>query len=650
MVEQNNPFVIEDEARVTYINNVTGEKWPEWKLYKDCTDEEKQKINLAQYPSNCICLDRDLKDYTDEQIEADYQLITKSVKKKGMMCFYSYRSPHGYHILIPIEGLDKFDEDLRREIRKFYVDIFLSDPAKISDRGVLSLPDRPHFKNGMIYHIKENFVGVNGINQQALEICIERVKSNKLTIQKVNKDVDFANFFETDNFFNFVKNNVIPDGTNRDNIIFPNLAVAAYKSGKTKEQIKEIMEPIIKNNFPGKTWPEFNGWLKKAFKEEIKDWNPIQLNNWSKIYTQEKKDFYDLSKVPVLKLEDIDKDKTISIEKIQNKGKFNFIWDRDFLSREVEEVEWLIENWIARGDTNFMVGKAASFKSTIILSLAYAVANGLLALNAYKTKKMKVLYINEENSEKNFCSMIKRVKRGLGLDENVDNDVCFSQMENLKFDDIEHLKYLIDFIKKNDIGWIIVDSFRRVISFDENSANEMNKFTDNLKVLKKFCNNVTISMIHHTKKDAGGKYVTDVRDMLRGSSDIVNAADSIIYAERRSGKNSLLLSHIKNRSGLEMEQKLINIDNGEDDDQAYFYESAQQPNPQAKSAIENCADEIANLKEKGIKDFEKKDLQDIIKKYSAATTTRALRQIREEGLVIDDGSPSNNPHKRYTFV
>ena len=643
-----NPFVIEAKAKVTYINKLTNEFWQNWKYYEDCSDEEKEKINLASYPLNSILFDRDLPDMSEEGIENDYQGFTNMMRKRGIQCFYSYRSPHGYHIIAPFDGLEKLNDDLRREIRKYYVSLFTSDPAKISDRGVVSLPDRPHFKNGAVYPIKENFIGINGINESVMKQSEDTVIKNQLMIRKVNEEVDFKNYFEEDNFFKFVKTHVIPDNTNRDITIFPNLAVAAVKSGKDKKDIDDILRPIIQNNFTGKTYQEFEGWYKKAIRGDIKDYNTIQLNNWSKTFSQDKVDFYDMNPIKLLQENFQEVKEKIDIGQIQVPERFHFYWDNEFLELQTSEVDWLVDKWIAKGDINWIAGKSSSFKSTVLLSLAYAVANGKLAFNKYPTHKCKVLYLNEENNLKIIQGFVKRVKKGLGLSETESNDVVFGQMENLKLDSIDDLNHLIAFIKKNNIEWLICDSFRRFISFDENSANDMNRFMDNIKTLRKICNGLTITIIHHLKKEQTN-YSSDMRDMLRGSSDIVNSADSIIGVRRKHGFDAIQIEHIKNRSGIEMENKLILMDCGDDGKSAYFYESDKEMDKdKMNTKPDECAEKIIKLMtDKKLSPFKRSDLIELEKDYSHDTITKALNILEISEEIVKAGS---GKYTNYTIV
>jgi hypothetical protein len=365
----NSAFIIEPNAKVTYINQIHNTMWPNWKIYKDCTEEEKEQINLSSYPSNSILFDRDLPGKTEAEINEDYSGFKEMLIKRKINCFYSYRSPKGFHILALFKNLEKLDPDLRKEIKKYYVSLFQTDPAKISDRGIVSLPGKPHFKNDVIYNVFEWVKGENDIHESVLQDCKQKVEENRNKLIKINKDTDFVNYCEKDPFFLYIKNNEIPEGTGRDITIFPNLAIAMSKSGKTMEEIKEIIQPIIKKNFPGKKYVEFEGWLKKALSNEIADYNPFQLNSWMRIYSKDKKDVYNMNPDKIELLED------------EKKEKFKVYWDKDLDDITDTKNEWLIEGWLSKSDINFIAGKAASFKSTVALHIAFAVSEGLPVFN-----------------------------------------------------------------------------------------------------------------------------------------------------------------------------------------------------------------------------------------------------------------------------
>jgi len=623
----NEAFIIEDEAKVTYINKLTGEKWPTWKTYKDCSVEEKKQINLASYPKNCICFDRDLKDYDEGEINKDYHGFRAMLEKRYIKNFYMYRSPNGYHVIAPFKDLDKIDEKLKREFKRFYVSLFLSDTAKISDRGILSLPGRPHFKDGKIYNIAEWRKGENTMLTEVLEECKLNISKSQDKLVQVNVDRNFTNYFEEDPFFQYIQLNEIPDNTNRDMTIFPNLAVACAKSGHPIEYIKQILEPVILKNFPGKSWSEFQGWLNKAYKGDIDDYNPFQLNNWMKTYTANG-EVYDLTPLDARReLKDPNK-KSNSLQ---------IYWDNELHLLGSVNTEWLIEKWIPAGDICFVAGKAASYKTTLCLHLSYAIAEGMLAFQKYKTVKSKVLYLNEENSSNILMDMITRVKKGLQIVST--ENVAFSVMENLKLDLTKDCEKLIAFINENDIKVLICDSFRRFISFDENNATEMNILFNNLKNIRKRCGNLTIIILHHMKKD-NAQNAGDVRDQLRGSSDIVNSADSIIGIGRKHGSCAIQMQHIKNRSGEEMTNKLIKIDSGDDKDSAYFWETdIELDETKIMSKPEAYCDDIMKyLEDNKIKVFKASDIEDNFTTYTHYGVSQALKILSQEGSIMKDGN------------
>jgi len=612
-------FKIDPNAKVTYINKKKNELWDNWKLYKDCSKEEKEKINLSQYPDNCILFDRDLKDYSKEAIEKDYAGFVKMLNKRQINSFFSYYSPHGYHAIAPFEDMDSFEDDLKKELRKYYVSFFSSDPAKISDRGVVSLPNRPHFKNEVIYNIKDNYEGLNTFPESVLDTCKKRVANNKKIKNKLLADKDFTSYFEDDPFFVYVKSNIIKDGTNRDMILFPNIAIAAVKSGKDKSEIDKIMRPIIQKNFPGKAYSEFEGWYKKALKGDIEEYNPILINNWMNEHSELKLDIYDLKDISVedsLKIADVKEDN------------FKIYWDDELHQIKNTNVDWVIDKWIPKGDICFIAGKAASYKTTICLHWAYCLANDKLVFNNYKVQPSRVLYMNEENSNSVLVNIVKRVKTGLEI-TNGSRNIAFSLLNNIRFDIIEDINKLVEFINKNKIDVIFFDSFRRFFLGEENDATLMNRLFNVLKHIRSKTD-TTLIIIHHAKKSSkadGG----DIRDSLRGSSDIVNSADNIIEVSRKHGHQAFTIQHIKNRSGEEMTNKTIVIDGDEESNSAYMYET--KDNNKAKqvmNAYERIAVQIVNyLDSSDVMEFTKADIVKVIE-AKAITISRALKLLEEE--------------------
>ena len=619
------------ECRVTFMNQINKTlTWSQWKLVKDCSQAELDKVNLMSLPENYILLDRDFgKEPVDKQIIIDdYTLVKKQLLDLGIENFLADNSRNGYHVFIPTDNLGTIsDSEVRNKVRELYIEKFNCDMAKKSVIGVISIPNRPHFKTMKNCGIIEKHIGANYIIPSGkLSVAKDLVEKNKTYNKAQLLDADFENYFETDPFFKYLSNNIIKDGTSRWNTILPNLAIACVKSGKTDVEIKKIIIPILHNNLPGKSYAEFNGWLKKAKTGIIDTYNFYQLNNWIEKYTK-LQPLYN-TKILLTKTEDvIFSEKCDSLEEKQTKNKFKFYKDSELDDLDYTHTEWLIEDWLPKGDINFLVGKSASFKTTLSLHIAFAIASGKLVFNKYKTIKSKVLYLNEENASNIFINMRDRVKAGLGI-EGVEDNVHVTILSGIRLDKVDNVLEIIKYVQENNIGVVVCDSFRRFIGFDENNATEMNNLFNIFKYFRNECPGLTIVNLHHLKKFDPTKNL-DMRDMLRGSSDITNNADSIIGIKRKVGFDQIICQHIKNRSGPEKQPVLINLDT-EENFKTYIYESDKSIDihNSIDSEVNKCATDIlAWLDISGKTEFKAADADADLFQYTLRTVQRALKEL-----------------------
>ena len=649
-------FDFNDITRVTYLNNKDPSKsWKAWKTWKELTNEEKNEINLASYPTNCILFDKDYRDdnknptLTQDQILEEVAKFKEKLHQKNIFNYVIWLSPAGFHVLAPFENFESFGNDLKKEIKKIYIKEFECDLAKVSDLGVVSLPDKPHFKNGIVYPVYEEKTlesGVNKFSKALINIAQQNVidKMQQYENQRVavEASMEFANFFESDPFWKYLNNTegVIPLGTQRNNVIFPNLAIACAKSGKSEQEIRDIITDFLKRKMPDIPYGVFNGWLQKAFKGEISTYNVLQLNKWMKEFRQEKP-LYEIKMV-----EETADDIKIAEASHEEANLFSFVLDKDLKDVANHQTEWLVENWLPKGDISFVVGKAASFKTTVVLHIVYCIANGLPIFGKYATIKSNVLYLNEENNNNLFISLIKRIKKGLGLGETTDCNIAFGLLQGIKLDNVEHVKHLANYMIKNHYNVLVLDSFRRFIGFDENNATEMAKLFSFLIKLRSLCN-LTIIGLHHLKKD-NSNFKSDMRDMLRGSSDMVNSADSIISIERGHKNNFVKMGHIKNRAGEELANKKIELICGSDNDMWKFEEAKDiEVLQRARSKVDEAAEAIVkHLEDNKVKSFARKDINEKIE-YSPDTVTKALRQLVEEGSLQTIGE---GKRLTYSFI
>jgi hypothetical protein len=279
--------------------------------------------------------------------------------------------------------------------------------------------------------------------------------------------------------------------------------------------------------------------------------------------------------------------------------------------------------------------------------MAYLISQELPVFGSYPTKKCNVLYLNEENSNAGIYSIITRIKKGLGIETLKSKSLHFTTIQNLNIDEDRVIKLIIDYVKNNDIKLIFLDSFRRFFSANENDATEMNKIYSNLKRIRVETGAAIIS-IHHLKKDPAAGSSHDLRDQIRGSSDIVNCADCIIGVDRKHGQKGLVMFHVKSRAGEEQRGKKILVE-GEGTNSTSFklIGDISEEKADTSSKAEKCADKIIKfLEDKKLAVFVRQDIKEVSDNFAFDTVTKALRILKTEGNITESAFGRST---KYTF-
>jgi len=258
---------------------------------------------------------------------------------------------------------------------------------------------------------------------------------------------------------------------------------------------------------------------------------------------------YGLKKTEIIK--EVIKDHQNNIE---------IIWDKDLQNYKEEEKEWIIDKLIPNRSVCVLTGKRGTLKTFITLQMGYCIASGKDFLGKFPTKIGGVLYLDKENGVFIMKKRVMMIKKGLEI-ENIKplsiGFICFSQ---LKIDRLKDIKMIEELIKEHHPKVLIIDTYRRGISFDENDAGAVSElFVDILRPLVEK-NNLSIILIHHNRKGMGEG--GDEMDEIRGSSDLANYSDIIIKLERKG--NMLIFKQLKNRNAQEEQPIQIKTQFNED--------------------------------------------------------------------------------------
>jgi len=179
----------------------------------------------------------------------------------------------------------------------------------------------------------------------------------------------------------------------------------------------------------------------------------------------------------------------------------------------------LIEGLLRQGHKMLMAGPSNAGKSFALIELSIALAEGKQWLG-WQCTKGKVLYVNLELDRASCLHRFKDVYRALDWKpEGINNiDIWNLRGKSVPMDKLAP-KLIRRAAKKNYIA-IIIDPIYKVLTGDENSADQMAHFTNQFD---KVCTELGSSVIychHHSKGSQGGK-----KSMDRASGSGVFARD-----------------------------------------------------------------------------------------------------------------------------
>lgn len=285
------------------------------------------------------------------------------------------------------------------------------------------------------------------------------------------------------------------------------------------------------------------GWIKKCLNGEIVSVNVLELLQWSNDNNHFEVELLEQAKSEL---------------NTPPKLSYNLLSDVQLKDYQPKNEGFIVQKLIGHGKIIGLAGKRASLKSWLSLNLSYSIVHGLDFLGKFPTKKTNVLYFDRENGFSEMKIRSSMIKNGLGCSDS--ENLYFLSESYLKFDNSENLRVIEGIIKEFSIGLIVVDTYRRAISFDENDATKTSQlFVDYLKPLCERTG-VSVLLIHHEKK-SNGTEGSDKMDLLRGSSDFANYLDGIVQLTRKG--NSITFEQTKNRQGREISPFLLEIQTDE---------------------------------------------------------------------------------------
>lgn len=202
----------------------------------------------------------------------------------------------------------------------------------------------------------------------------------------------------------------------------------------------------------------------------------------------------------------------------------------------------LIDNVLRQGHKMLIAGPSKAGKSFALIEMCIAIAEGKKWLD-WKCAKGKVMYVNLELDRASCLHRFKDVYQALGYEpQNLSNiDIWNLRGKSIPMDKLAP-KLIRRAAKKNYIA-IIIDPIYKVITGDENSADQMAKFCNQFD---KVCNELGCAVIychHHSK---GGQGTKKSMDRASGSGVFARDPDALLDLIELETNDDLILNKTNN--------------------------------------------------------------------------------------------------------
>lgn len=182
----------------------------------------------------------------------------------------------------------------------------------------------------------------------------------------------------------------------------------------------------------------------------------------------------------------------------------------------------LIPGILRKGRKMMIVGASKTGKSILLSELAIAIAEGSTWLGR-QCARGKVLYVNLEIPEDTFVNRLIDIYRHLGL--TASGNLIIWNLRGYATQMDKLTPKLVRRAKKLNPDVVIVDPIYKVLTGDENSAEQMAKFCNEFDKLCTQLNASTIYCHHHSKGAQGGK---NSMDRASGSGVFARDADALL--------------------------------------------------------------------------------------------------------------------------
>lgn len=200
---------------------------------------------------------------------------------------------------------------------------------------------------------------------------------------------------------------------------------------------------------------------------------------------------------------------------------------------EPEPIQWLAEGLLPAREICFFSGEGGSYKSTVALTLAVAVASGHPHLNAFPVQPAPVLLLSEEDSLSVLLNRARALIRGLHLDmATTMQNLHAIALEGFALTDLGWTTHLDTEVARLKPSLVVFDPLADMLNgISERDEGQLAPVIKYWRALTRAP--TTVLICHHLAKPKEGM---SGANRLRGSTALANAARAIFsFAVNDSG-------------------------------------------------------------------------------------------------------------------
>ncbi len=231
---------------------------------------------------------------------------------------------------------------------------------------------------------------------------------------------------------------------------------------------------------------------------------------------------------------------------------------------DVQTVEWIVPNLIAKNSIAFVAGLPETGKTWMLIDLAIECAKGGgLWLNKYPVKQAKVLFIDQERFKAETQRRFKAVLSGAGISatdiRGQLNIRCGTTTRLDLQNSYEAFRKTVEEIRPDVV---IVDSFATIKVAEENNRKEIQNVLEKIKELRNEFG-CTFIFIHHESKiafssEAGEPSIAQ----MAGSVAIPAAAETVLTVRKHEGGS--MVYNTKNTMSSTVSPFLVKVEDVKD--------------------------------------------------------------------------------------